>query len=77
MAAPAKRSHRSVTWKRSPLQTLNVEQLLSALLRLRSRPSLDVGLLLSVAAPDLGHGVAPLGLKLEIPREHFLQIWAL
>ena len=37
-----------------PLLTSNVKQLLSALLRPRSHHSLDVGLLLSAAAPDLG-----------------------
>ena len=37
-----------------PLLTLNVEQLLSALLHPRSHHSLDVGLLLSATAPDLG-----------------------
>ena len=39
-----------------PLLTLNVEWLLSALLRLRSHRSLDVGLLLPAAAPGLGRG---------------------
>ena len=50
-AAPAKRSHCSLPWTRGiswpPLLTLNVEQLLLALLRLHSRRSLDVVLLLS------------------------------
>ena len=36
-------------------------ELLSALLRPCSHRSLDMRLLLSAAAPDLGHGVAPLG----------------
>ena len=58
MAAPEKRSHCSLPWMRSPLLILNVELLLSALLRLRSHRSLDVGLFLSAAAPDLGHAVA-------------------
>ena len=44
-----------------PLLTLNVELLLSILLCPPSRCSLDVGLLLLAAAPDLGQGVAPLG----------------
>ena len=35
-------------------------ELLSALLRPCSHRSLDMRLLLSAAAPDLGHGVAPL-----------------
>ena len=39
----------------SPLLILNVELLLSALLRLLSHLSLDVGLLLSADVPDLGH----------------------
>ena len=58
MAAPAKRSCCSLPCMRSPLLILNVELLLSALLRLRSHRSLDVGLFLSAAAPDLGHAVA-------------------
>ena len=37
---------------------MNVEWLLLDLLRLRSHRSLDVGLLLWTAAPDLGRGVA-------------------
>ena len=41
--------------------TLNMEYLLSALLRPRSCCSLDTGLLLVAAAPYLGHRVAPLG----------------
>ena len=45
----------------SPLLILNVELLLSALLRLLSHLSLDVGLLLSDASLDLGCGVARLG----------------
>ena len=61
MAAPAKRSHCSLPWTRgisswTPLLTLNMEELL-----LRSSDSLDMGLLLPTAAPDLGRGVAPLG----------------
>ena len=57
-AAPAKHSCCSLPWTRGissslPLLTLNVEWLLSALLRPRSHHSLDVGLLLSAAAPDL------------------------
>ena len=60
-AAPAKRSLCSLPWTRGiclgpPLLTLDVEQLLSAVLRPRSRCSLGVGLLLSAAAPDLGRG---------------------
>ena len=58
-ASPAKRSRCSLPWTRGissppPLLTSNVKQLLSALLRPRSHHSLDVGLLLSAAAPDLG-----------------------
>ena len=45
---------------RLPLMTLKVEYLLLALLHLCSHHSLDVGLLLSVAASDLGYGVAHL-----------------
>ena len=64
-AAPAKRSHCSLPWTRGissppPLLTLNVEWLLSALLCPCSCRSLDLGLLLLAAAPDLWHGVAPL-----------------
>ena len=63
-AAPAKHSRCSLPWTRGissppPLLTLNVEWLLSALLRLRSHRSLDVGLLLPAAASGLGLGVAP------------------
>ena len=50
-----------LTVDESLLLTSNVEQLFLALLRPCSRCSLDVGLLLSAATPDLGHGVAPLG----------------
>ena len=65
MAAPAKHSHCSLSWTRGissrpPLLTLNVRQLLLALLHPCSHCSLDVGLLLSATAPDLGLGVAPL-----------------
>ena len=65
-AAPAKHSHCSLPWKggiSSPplLLTLNVELLLLALLSPRSHGCLEVGLLLSATAPDLRHGVAPLG----------------
>ena len=53
MAAPAKHSHCSLPWMRGisqlPLLTLNVEQLLLALLHQHSSGSLDVGLLLSAA----------------------------
>ena len=57
-AAPAKRSCCSLPWTRGissslPLLTLNMEWLLSALLCLCSHHSLDVGLLLSAATPDL------------------------
>ena len=51
-AAPAKHSHCSLPWTRSPLLTLNVEELLLALLHPCSYRSLDVQLLLSAAAPD-------------------------
>ena len=66
IAAPAKRSRCSLPWKwgiSSPqlLLTLNVELLLSALLRLHSHRSLDVELPLSAIALHLGHGVVPLG----------------
>ena len=65
-AAPAKHSHCSLPWKggiSSPplLLTLNVELLLLALLSPRSHGCLEEGLLLSATAPDLRHGVAPLG----------------
>ena len=55
----------SLPWMRGifsqlPLLTLNVEYLLSALLHQRSSHSLEVGLLLSATAPDLGCMVAPL-----------------
>ena len=65
-AALAKHSLCSLPWMRGisslpPLLTLNVEYLISALLRPRSCRSLDLGLLLWAAAPDLGRGVAPLG----------------
>ena len=65
-AAPAKHSHCSLPWKggiSSPplLLTLNVELLLLALLSPRSHGCLEVGLLLSATAPDLRHGVVPLG----------------
>ena len=42
-AAPARHSHYSLPWTRSPLLTLNMEYLLLALLRLHSHRSLDVG----------------------------------
>ena len=66
IVAPAKHSHCSLPWTRGissqpPLLTLNMEYVLSALLHLHNHCSLDVGLLLSAAAPYLGHGVAPLG----------------
>ena len=51
----------SLPWTRLPLLTLTVEQLLFALLCPHSHCSLDMVLLLSSAAPDLGHGVAHLG----------------
>ena len=62
-AAPAKRSHCSLPWTRGisslpPLLTLNVEFLLLALLQVRSRCSLEMGLLLLAATPDLGCVVA-------------------
>ena len=66
-AAPAKHSRCSLPWTRGissgpPLLTLNVEQLLSALLRPRGRCSLGVGLLLSAAArtSDVGKLLSPL-----------------
>ena len=66
-AAPAKCSCFSLPWTRGIsslplLLTLKVESLLLALLCLHSRCSLDVGLLLLAATPDLGHGVARLSL---------------
>ena len=39
-------------------------------LRRRSHCSLDVGLLLLAAAPDLGHGVAPLGHSCNVTAWH-------
>ena len=65
-AVPAKPSCCSLPWTRGissppPLLTLNVELLLLALLPQRSHHSLDLGLLLSAAAPELRPGVAPLG----------------
>ena len=66
MAVPVKPSCCSLPWTRGisspqPLLTLNMELLLLALLPQRSHHSLDLGLLLSAASPDLGPGVAPLG----------------
>src|SRR5574337_395608 len=65
-AAPAKHSCLSLPWTRGissppPLPTLNVEELLYALRCLRSHHSLDMGLFLLAATPDLRCGVAPLG----------------
>ena len=59
-AAPAKCSPCSLPWTRGisswpPLLTLNVEQLLSVLLLPLIHHSLDVGLLLSAATPDLDY----------------------
>ena len=55
MVAPARHSHYSLPWTRSPLLTLNMEYLLLALLRLHSHRSFDMGLLLLAAALDLRH----------------------
>ena len=73
-AAPAKRSRCSLLWMRGissrpPLLTLSMEWLLLALLCPLSRRSLDVGLLLSAASPDLGHVVACLGFIIWRPHE--------
>ena len=78
MAAPAKHSCCSLPGTRGlsskpPLLTLNVELLLLALLRPRSRCFLDVGSLLTAAPPDLEHGVPLLGPP--VPMHHrFLDV---
>ena len=60
-----KHSRCSLSWTRAIssrllLLKLKLEELLLALLGLRSCRSLDMGLLLAAASPDLGCGVSPL-----------------